>query len=418
LYAARLLYNQHEITVYEGGDYAGGHTNTVMAEIDGVTTPVDTGFIVYNERNYPLFTRLLNELDVTTQRGDMSFSLSCRNSGLEYSGSTLNTLFAQRRNLLRPSFYKMLAEIARFNRLQDELLAAPATETLADYLQRHNFSGPVVDDYLVPMAAAIWSAEPASILDFPAAYFGRFFANHGLLSINDRPQWRTIVGGSSNYVAPLIEPFRDRVRLKHPVSAVTRTDSGVKITANGQTENYDQVIIACHSDQALQMLTDPNAAEREILGAIPYQPNETVLHTDTRLLPEKKLAWAAWNYHRFSGAENQVSVTYHMSMLQKLDSPLPLLVSLNATGQIDPAKILRRINYEHPVYDTPSVTARARWGEISGCNSTHYCGAYWGYGFHEDGLRSAAAVVASLTGANPGAADLTGTTTSPEAAAA
>jgi uncharacterized protein len=397
LYTAHLLNPHHDIQVFEAGNYPGGHTNTVDVTVDGVSTAVDTGFIVHNDRNYPLFTALLDELGVPAQDGEMSFSMSCALSGLEYSGSSLNTLFAQRRNLLRPAFYRMLSEILRFNRLSDTLINAPQAQNLADFLAEHQFSGPVVDDYLVPMAAAIWSSDPLLILDFPAAYFGRFFHNHGLLSVNNRPQWRTICGGSRNYVAPLIAPFRDKVQLNTPVESIRRAPDHVLVKArNQETERFDQVVLACHSDQALSMLADATLAEREILGAIAFQDNDTILHTDSTMLPRSQRAWAAWNYHRFQSDAREVCVTYHMSLLQKLSTPRPLLVSLNATDRINPDSVLRRIRYRHPVYSMASVLARSRWNEISGHNQTHYCGAYWGYGFHEDGVRSGKAVADSL----------------------
>ncbi len=397
LYSAHLLHKHHDIQLFEAGSYPGGHTNTVDAILGGQSIPVDTGFIVHNDRNYPLFLALLDELGVAAQDGEMSFSMSCELSGLEYSGSSLNTLFAQRRNLVNPRFLGMLRDILRFNRSTDALLDAPAEQTLADFLELNNFSGALVDDYLVPMAAAIWSSDPANILDFPAAYFGRFFHNHGLLTINDRPQWRTICGGSRNYVAPLIAPYKERVHLNSPVERVTRSNGQITVKPRGgEAQHFDQVIFACHSDQALQILGDPTPQEREILGGIPYQPNDTVLHTDTSLLPKKRLAWSAWNYHRYKSDATEVCVTYHMSLLQKLDSPKPLLVSLNATDRINPDTILQRIRYHHPVYDSASVKARGRWAEINSVNNTHYCGAYWGYGFHEDGLRSARAVADKL----------------------
>jgi len=397
LYAARKLSDQHDVTVFEAGNYAGGHTNTVDVEIGGETIAVDTGFIVHNDRNYPLFIDLMTELGVATQDSEMSFSMSCDLSGREYCGSSLNTLFAQRSNLLRPDFVRMLLEIVRFNKLADTLLAAPGEQNLAGFLAEHNFSGPIVDDYLVPMAAAIWSSDPAEILDFPAAYFGHFFNNHGLLSINNRPQWRTICGGSRQYVKPLIKPFADKLHLNTPIISVERTAGGVIVTpGDGQQLTFDAVVMACHSDQALAMLADPSEQECEILGAIPYQPNETILHTDISLMPKRKLAWASWNYHRFSEDERLVSVTYDMSRLQHLNASETLLVSLNATDRIDPARILRRIDYQHPVYNSSSVRARKRRQEISGINNTFYCGAYWGYGFHEDGARSAVDVVAEI----------------------
>ncbi|MEJ2139795.1 MAG: FAD-dependent oxidoreductase [Gammaproteobacteria bacterium] len=397
LYSAHLLQKQHDIRLFEAASYPGGHTNTVDAVVEGKTVSVDTGFIVHNDRNYPLFIALLDELGVAAQDGEMSFSMSCELTGLEYSGSSLNTLFAQRSNLFNPRFLGMLRAILRFNRHSEALLAAPADQTLADFLNEHQFGGALVEDYLVPMAAAIWSSDPANILDFPAAYFGRFFHNHGLLTVNDRPQWRTICGGSRSYVEPLIAPFKDRVHLNSPVEIVSREKDHVSVKVRGgEAQHFDQVIFACHSDQALQILSDPTPAEREVLGGIPYQPNDTVLHTDASLLPEKRLAWSAWNYHRYNSAATEVCVTYHMSLLQKLDTPKPLLVSLNATDRINPDMVLERIRYHHPVYDSASVKARDRWAEISGVNNTHYCGAYWGYGFHEDGMRSGRAVADNI----------------------
>ncbi len=396
LYSAHLLHPHHDITVFEAGAYAGGHTNTVDADFGAVTVPVDTGFIVHNDRNYPLFEALMQELGVATQDSEMSFSMSCDLSGLEYCGSDLNTLFAQRRNLLSPRFLKMLADIVRFNRLSDTLLAAPAGQNLAGFLDEHGFAGPVIDDYLLPMAAAIWSSDPAEILDFPAAYFGHFFDNHGLLSISNRPQWKTLPGGSRTYVDALTRPFADRIRLNSPVQRITRSADEVTLTSAAGEERFDAVIIACHSDQALAMLGDPTAEERDILGAIPFQENETILHTDISLMPDNRRAWAAWNYHRFETDAREVCVTYDMTLLQHLQAPERLLVSLNATSRINPERVLRRIIYHHPVYNTASVAARARRDEISGSRNTFYCGAYWGYGFHEDGMRSAAEAVSRL----------------------
>lgn len=398
LYCAYRLHGDHDITVFEAGAYAGGHTNTVDVRIGGQDIAVDTGFIVHNDRNYPLFLDLMQELGVAAQDSEMSFSMTCEISGQEYCGSNLNTLFARRSNLLRPAYYSMLLEIMRFNKLADTLIGAPDDQNLAAFLAEHRFAGAIVDDYLIPMAAAIWSSDPAEILDFPAAYFGHFFANHGLLSISNRPQWRTICGGSREYVKPLTAAFADRIMLNTPVMSVLRDSEGVTIvTKDGESTNFDAVIFACHSDQALAMLAEPSRQEKEILGAIPFRANETILHTDVSLMPRRKLAWASWNYHRFVTDARQVCVTYDMTRLQQLDANERLLVSLNATDRIDPARILRRIEYHHPVYNTASVAARARRPEISSVNNTFYCGAYWGYGFHEDGVRSGAEVVSEIT---------------------
>jgi len=409
LFAARKLHQDHDIRVFESGSYAGGHTNTVDAEVGGETVAVDTGFIVHNDRNYPLFVDLMDELGVTTQDSEMSFSMSCEISGLEYCGSTLNTLFAQRSNIVKPRFLGMLREVLRFNKLSDRLLATSDDQNLAGFLTEHGFSGAIADDYLIPMAAAIWSSDPAEILDFPAAYFGHFFHNHGLLSINNRPQWKTIPGGSRNYVAPLIAPFKDRVLLNSAVKRVERDANGVDvITADSQRARFDAVVFACHSDQALDMLARPTQAESQVLGAIPYQRNETVLHTDITLLPRKRLAWASWNYHRFADRASHnrglVSVTYDMTHLQHLRASERLLVTLNAADKINPNRVLQRIDYQHPVYNRDSVAARRRWQEISGLNRSYYCGAYWGYGFHEDGMRSAVAVAKQLESSRRAAA--------------
>lgn len=399
LYAAHLLHRQHEITIFEASDRIGGHSNTVSVTVGQRSIDVDTGFIVFNDRNYPLFSQLLDELDVDTQDTDMSFGMSCRLSGLEYGGSSLNSLYAQRKNLLNPGFQHMLLEINRFNKLADKLVNAPADQTLADYLSAHRFKGRLINDYLIPMAAAIWSAKPELILDFPAAYFGRFFANHGLLSINNRPQWKTVTGGSQRYVAALSAPFADRIKTSSPVLNVQRLNKQVRVVAeNSATETYDCVVFACHSDQALAMLDRPTSNEENILGNIGFQNNETILHTDRNLMPRSTRAWAAWNYHRFDAEEEHVSVTYNMNILQHLKTEEPLLVSLNATQHIDPDKILQKFDYEHPIYTQQSVAARHRLGEINGENMTYFSGAYWGYGFHEDGAKSAADIVAAING--------------------
>jgi predicted NAD/FAD-binding protein len=397
LYAGHLLHKDHEITLFEAADYIGGHSNTVDVTVANQQISVDTGFIVCNDRNYPLFIALLEELGVETIDTEMSFGVSCRRSGLEYCGSSLNNLFAQRRNLLNGSFHRMLFDIVRFNNLAEKLLDAPPSQSLAGFLGDHGFSGMVIDDYLVPMAAAIWSSNPSLILSFPAAYFGRFFHNHGLLSINNRPQWRTVAGGSRQYVDALIKPFRDSIRVGTSVSRVRRFPNQVRVTtADGHLDTFDAIVLACHSDQALSMLEEPTEAERQILGAIRYQANDTVLHTDRRLMPANTRAWAAWNYHRMEADGDEVSVTYDMTNLQHLPLENPLMVSLNATRHIDPDTILRQFTYEHPLYDLESVAARSSWAEINGQNNTFYCGAYWGYGFHEDGVRSAANAVEAI----------------------
>jgi predicted NAD/FAD-binding protein len=394
LTAAYLLCDEHEVTLYEANNYLGGHTNTVDVPLAGVTWPVDTGFIVFNERTYPNFIRLLDRLGVASQPSVMNFSVSSEKNGLEYCATNFDTLFAQRRNLLNLPFWRMLREILRFNRESRELYeSGDMTLTLGTYLSSHGYSSAFVDTFLVPMGAAIWSADPHQFLQFPAAAFVRFFVNHGILNVIDQPKWRVVSGGSRSYVEPLVRPFRDRVRLSTPVERVRRLANRVEITPlDGPAEAYDQVIIAAHSDQALAMLADPSEAERELLSAIPYQKNDTVLHTDSRLLPVHPRARASWNCRIPRLEQAGVSLTYWMNRLQSLAAPVDFCVTLNAPDQIAPDKVLRRIAYHHPVYSTAAFQAQKRRQEINGVNRTWFCGAYWGYGFHEDGVKSALAV--------------------------
>ncbi|MEP6883998.1 MAG: FAD-dependent oxidoreductase [Gammaproteobacteria bacterium] len=393
--AAYRLSRKHDVTVYESGSHVGGHTHTVDAEFQGRDYALDTGFIVYNDWTYPNFIRLLDELQVPWQPSRMSFSVRCEKSGLEYNGTSLNTLFAQRRNLARPSFLRMVADILRFNAHAPALLrpGAPAL-TLSEYLEREAYSKYFVDHYIVPMGAAIWSSRPVDMLRFPARFFVEFFSNHGFLSVNDRPTWRVIRGGSREYVKRLTAPFADRIRLNTKVASLQRRASGVVLRLkNGTVENFDQVFIACHSDQALKLLSDPSHEEREILGAIPYQANEALLHTDATLMPRRPLAWAAWNYHLPIEHCGRVTVTYNMNILQSLNAPAQFLLSLNRGADVNPAKVLGRYVYHHPVYTTAAVAAQGRRAEINGARRTYYCGAYWGYGFHEDGVNSALVAV-------------------------
>jgi uncharacterized protein len=393
--AARELCRDHDITVFEANDYVGGHTHTVDIELDGRHYAIDTGFIVYNDRTYPGFIRLIEELGVASQTTEMSFSVACPRSGLEYNGSDLNGLFAQRRNLIRPSFLGMIRDILRFNREAVALLQQDiATLTLGEYLQRHAYSDAFINQYLVPMGAAIWSAEPAAILEFPAQFFVRFFNHHGLLSINDRPQWRVIKGGSRGYVEPLIAGFRDRIRLRTPVRQLIRHAGHVELRCAGVApETFDCVFIATHSDQALGMLADPSVHEQAMLSAIPYQHNDVVLHTDERLLPRRRRAWAAWNYHLSQDAQRPAAVTYHMNTLQGIESRHQFLVTLNADDRIDPSRVLGRYVYHHPVFLPGSVQAQARLETVNGQRRTFFCGAYWRNGFHEDGVQSALTAV-------------------------
>jgi uncharacterized protein len=397
MYAAHKLHPNHDITVFEADSRPGGHTNTVDVAAEGKTFSIDTGFIVFNERNYPNFIAMLDELNVPSQHSEMSFSFKCELTGLEYNGRSLSALFAQKRNLLRPSFYKMIADIMRFNRNADLLLNTPESVSMGEYLDSNGFSGPMVEDYLLPMAGAIWSSEPGMMRQFPARQFGRFFMNHGLMQIKDRPQWRTVCNGSREYLKALCKPFLDRIRVNSPVLSIERFADHVLVkTPHGETERFDQVIIATHSDQALRMLRDPDQRETEILGAIPYQHNETVLHTDTSLMPRRRKAWAAWNYHRPVEPESHVSVTYNLTTLQRIATETQFLVTLNGSKIIDPDSIIQRISYEHPVFNLQSMAAQQRWEEINGTRRTWYCGAYWGYGFHEDGIKSAIRVLESM----------------------
>ena len=395
--AAYSLCREHDLTVFEANSYIGGHTNTVTASQAGQDYAVDTGFIVFNDWTYPNFCALLDEIGVASQPSNMSFSVKCERSGLEYNGNNLNSLFAQRKNLLRPSFYRMLRDILRFNREAPALLEDDEHElTLGKYLHEGGYSREFVEHYVIPMGSAIWSAEPDIMRHFPVRQFVGFFMNHGLLNVAERPQWRVIQGGSRNYVERLTAPFASRIRLNTPVQAVQRFPDHVRIQSRHGEERFDAVVLATHSDQALRLLADPSVDEQAVLGAIPYQENDAVLHTDARLLPERRLAWAAWNYHLPTTPRPQVPVTYNMNILQGLDAPEPFCVTLNYSEAIDPRKIIYRTVYHHPVYTPESVAAQRRRSYISGVNRTWYCGAYWYNGFHEDGVRSALDVVMGI----------------------
>lgn len=394
--AYRLHRAGHSITVYEADARIGGHTHTHRIEIDGEVQHVDTGFIVFNDRTYPNFIALLDELGVDSQPSSMSFSVRDDARGLEYNGTSLDGLFAQRRNLLRPGFIAMLAEILRFHREAPALLRADAAETtLGEYLESRGFRGRFVDDYLVPLGAAIWSTDPVRMLEFPARFFVRFLHNHGMLTVDDRPVWRVVRGGSARYVERLVAAFRDRIRVGCPVVSIRRERDGVTLRARGHdAERYDHVFLACHSDQALRLLADPSRQEREILGAIPYQRNEALLHTDTSLLPRRARARAAWNYHRLADARSGAALTYNMNALQSLRSRHTFCVTLNASAHVDPRRVLERMEYDHPLFTPAGAAAQTRHSEISGVRRTHYCGAYWRFGFHEDGVASALNAVA------------------------
>jgi predicted NAD/FAD-binding protein len=392
--AAYRLSPEHEVTVFESGSHVGGHTQTVDVDHAGRRYAVDTGFIVYNDWTYPNFISLLRELGVEWQPSRMSFSVRCEKTGLEYNGTSINSLFAQRRNLVRPSFLRMVGDILRFNRQAPALLKGGETLSLGDYLEREAYSRYFIDHYIIPMGAAIWSSRPIDMLHFPARFFVDFFANHGFLSVDDRPTWRVIRGGSREYVGRMTAPFASRIRLNTPVASLQRQPHQVVLRLkNGALEQFDQVFIACHSDQALALLSDASHEEREILGAIRYQSNAALLHTDTRLMPRRPLAWAAWNYHLPMEQYERVTVTYNMNILQSLDAPVQFLLTLNRSGDVDPAKVLGHYHYDHPVYTGAAVAAQKRRHEINGVRRTYYCGAYWSYGFHEDGVKSGLSAV-------------------------
>lgn len=392
--AAYLLSRRHEVVVFEAEDYAGGHTHTIDVSVNGTNYPVDTGFIVFNEKTYPNFVKLMKMLGVSWKPTKMSFSVQCLETGLEYSPSSLNSLFAQRINLLRPSFYRMLLDTFRFRLESLELLKKDDYQlTLGEYLNGKGYSKGFINHFIIPMGEAIWSADPAKFNDFPAHYFVQFFHNHGILKLRNQPEWLVIEGGSRTYVEPLTRPYADNLRLQCPVLSVMRYADRVEIKTKGeQIEHFDQVVIAAHSDQALAMLSDPSEAEREILGGIPYQDNLAVLHQDASLMPRSKAAWASWNYFIPRQGTGYVSLTYNMNILQGLGSPVEFCVTLNPTRTIDPAQTVCRMNYHHPVYTSRGTLMQKRHNEINGVNRTYFCGAYWGYGFHEDGVNSALAV--------------------------
>ncbi|WP_172953256.1 NAD(P)/FAD-dependent oxidoreductase [Vibrio fujianensis] len=401
LTCGHYLHTDHDITVFEANDYIGGHTATVDVEWEGQHYVIDTGFIVYNDRTYPNFIRMMDEIGVKGLPTQMSFSVRNDGNGLEYNGHTLTTLFAQKRNWLNPKFYRFIGEILRFNRLAKLASHQPAQTllTLGDFLQHHQFSDYFCENYILPMGAAIWSSSLADMRVFPLGFFLRFFLNHGLLEVANRPQWYVIQGGSRSYITPLTKGFQQQIRLNSPVTSVRRMDSGVELTVNDQVERFDQVIFACHSDQALAMLADPTEKEQDILGAMTYQANEVILHTDTSLLPKRKAAWASWNYW-LKGVQDQQtrlpSLTYNMNILQHISSSSTFCVTLNSGQDIDPDKVLRRFIYHHPVFTTQGIAAQQRKSEVNGINHTWFCGAYWHNGFHEDGVKSGLDVVTQL----------------------
>jgi predicted NAD/FAD-binding protein len=414
LAAAWHLAPEARVTLYEAGGWFGGHTNTVDVSLDGVTHGVDTGFLVLNQRTYPRLLELLAALDVPLAPAEMSFSVQVPDLPLEWSGSHLGTVFAQRRNLLRPRFWRLLGQILRFNRLATALALRGDDDALRepvdDFLRRHRFGDEFRDWYFLPMIGCIWSCPTDQMLRFPVATLIRFCHNHGLLQVDGRPPWYTVRGGARQYVRRMLQRIAD-ARLATPVRAVRRLppgsgDGGVIVATDHGSERYDEVVLACHSDQSLALLADASAAERRVLGAIGYQPNRALLHTDTTLLPRRQRAWAAWNYERSSDGDREaarVCLHYLLNRLQPLPFTTPVIVSLNPARAPAPGTVLAEFDYAHPVFDQAAIDAQRQLGQIQGRAHTWYCGAWTGYGFHEDGLRSALAVVDALRAAWAGA---------------
>jgi predicted NAD/FAD-binding protein len=402
LVAAYLLQRRHEITIFEANDYAGGHTHTVEVADGRRRFPVDTGFIVFNRENYPLFTGLLARLAVPTAPSDMSFSVQCERTGDEWSGDSLAGLFASRRSRWRPAFYRMLAEVALFNRDARRFAAAGDPDlTLGEFLVRGRYSSEFITRLILPMGAALWSTAPQGMAEFPALAFTRFFTRHALLDLRRRRVWRTVEGGAWRYVEALTRGFGARLRLGARVTGITRGPAGAEIAVAGsETERFERIVLAVHADQALALLAVPTAAERAILGAIPYQENRATLHTDDRLLPRHRPAWASWNCFLPRTPRDRVTVTYFMNRLQKLPTPTPFCVTLNREEAVAPAAVHGSYIYHHPTFTRAALRAQGRFDELAGANGTYYCGAYWGSGFHEDGVASAVRV-AGLLGGEP-----------------
>ena len=390
LTCAHLLHPEHEITVFEAAERLGGHTWTVEVETERALHRVDTGFIVFNDRNYPGFDRLLERLGVATQPSTMSFSVSDGRGEFEYNGASANGLFARRSSLLRPSFHRMIRDLLRFNREAPALIGLNGSgPTLLDFLDEGGYSREFVERLIVPQASAVWSTDPRDLRTFPASLLAEFFDNHGMFGFTGRPNWRAVTGGSSRYVERLTAPMLDRLRLSTPVARIERHPDRVEVTPErGGPERFDEVILAAHSDQALAMLADPSPEEAEVLGAIPYQPNDVVLHTDSSQLPRRRRARASWNFHLEDEPADRATVTYHMNRLQSLGGAPDFCVTLNRTAAIDPESVIGAREFSHPVFTHAALAAQRRWGEVSGVRRTHYCGAYWGFGFHEDGVQS------------------------------
>ena len=393
LTVAHLLHDEHDLTLFEANDYVGGHTHTHELEAEGRRWRVDSGFIVYNEKTYPNFIKLLRKLKVVSQKSSMGFSVKAPNKKLEYSGASLNALFAQRQNLFRLSFYVMIKDILRFNRVaKSKLEGLVESMTINEFLKQNKFSKHFVENYIIPMGAAIWSTAAEKTIEMPAVFYIRFFKNHGLLQTKNRPQWRVIKGGSKSYIEKIKAGFEKQIKLSTPVKKIIRYKDEVEIFfgKSGEYSNkFDKVIIATHSDQALQMLEEPSAKEKEILGSLPYQENEALLHTDESILPRKKQTWSSWNYLLNEDSKGPVALTYSMNILQSLTARTQFLVTLNSSENIDSNKILKKLIYQHPLFTVEGVRLQKEKHLINGKKNTFYCGAYWGNGFHEDGVVSA-----------------------------
>jgi len=383
------LNSNHQITLFESNSRFGGHSHTHEIEIFNQKLNVDTGFIVFNKKTYPHFLNLLHELKVPYENSAMSFSVKDSQKDFEYNGTNLNAIFAQRKNLISPTFYKMIKEILRFNKNSTLLLKDNEEISLGEYLDREAYSDFFKKYYILPMGSAIWSSDVKTMMTFPAKFFVRFFDNHGMLNINDRPQWLTITGGSINYVKKLISPFEKKIKLNSQIKSVDRKNDHVAIQFHDRDEKFDWVFFACHSDEALKLIKSPTQDEKNVLKAIPYKDNEVILHFDERFMPRRKLAWAAWNYHVAEDSSSPVSLTYNMNILQNLKTNVPVLVTLNPQEKIDKHKIIKKLSYAHPQYSLKSIEAQSKHHLISGVNRTSFAGAYWGNGFHEDGVKSA-----------------------------
>jgi predicted NAD/FAD-binding protein len=400
---AHFLNRRSDLVLYEKNGYVGGHTNTVTADEEGTPIPIDTGFMVFNHETYPHLVRLFLELDVPTKPTSMSFSVQHVPSGLEWSGTSLNHLFAQRRNLFRPSYYRFLLQVNRFNQESPRILDDPsmAEVSLGEYARKEGFGDDFLQHYLIPMSSAVWSTPPDKMLRFPAVTLVRFFRNHGFLGLNTQHQWYTVSGGSREYRDRLIAPFRHRIRTGVGAVAVTRTADGVEVRGtDGSVERFDKVVLASHADESLAMLSEPTDLERRLLGAFSFQSNTATLHTDERVMPRAKLAWASWNYRTDAAPDGSPmpSTIYWMNNLQGVSQRRNYFVSINDPGRVDPSKVIRRIEYTHPVFTVESAIAQRHLDRLNASGPVYFCGAWFRYGFHEDGLLSAVQLVRQMTG--------------------